>query len=121
MLEKPQALTERNNRPYGHGPLTLLAGPERIESGWWDSRLVQRTTSLPATKATCCCGSIATPARGWRSPGLVPAGTLRLTHAPGTGTSGQAAHRIAAHLSSRSSSISRGRVFFEQPIERTKP
>ncbi len=42
MLEKPQALTERNNRPYGHGPLTLLAGPERIESGWWDSRLVQR-------------------------------------------------------------------------------
>ncbi len=42
MLEKPQALTERNNRPYGHGPLTLLAGPERIESGWWDSHLVQR-------------------------------------------------------------------------------
>nr|HPU52061.1 DNA polymerase Y family protein [Burkholderiaceae bacterium] len=42
MLEKPQALTERNNRPYSHGPLTLLAGPERIESGWWDSHLVQR-------------------------------------------------------------------------------
>ncbi len=42
MLEAPQALVERNNRPYWHGPLTLLAGPERIETGWWDSHLVQR-------------------------------------------------------------------------------
>ena len=35
-------ITERNNRPYWQGPLTLLAGPERIESGWWDGRPVQR-------------------------------------------------------------------------------
>ncbi|TXH53439.1 MAG: DNA polymerase Y family protein [Burkholderiaceae bacterium] len=42
LLPSPIALQERNNRPYWHGPLTLLAGPERIESGWWDSRLIQR-------------------------------------------------------------------------------
>ena len=42
MLDKPQALTERNDRPWWHGPLALLAGPERIETGWWDNHLVQR-------------------------------------------------------------------------------
>ena len=42
LLSPPLALTERNNRPFWHGPLTLLAGPERIESGWWDNALVQR-------------------------------------------------------------------------------
>jgi len=42
LLPRPVALTERSNRPYWHGPLTLLAGPERIESGWWDGALVQR-------------------------------------------------------------------------------
>ena len=42
LLGRPIPLGERNNRPYWHGPLTLLAGPERIESGWWDDALVQR-------------------------------------------------------------------------------
>ncbi len=42
LLRSPVALGERNNRPYWNGPLTLLAGPERIESGWWDGALVQR-------------------------------------------------------------------------------
>jgi protein ImuB len=42
LLGRPIALSERNNRPYWHGPLTLLAGPERIESGWWDDALIQR-------------------------------------------------------------------------------
>jgi protein ImuB len=36
LLEAPEALPEIDGRPYRHGPLTLLAGPERIESGWWD-------------------------------------------------------------------------------------
>lgn len=48
LLEKPTAVTERNNRPYWHGPLTLLAGPERIESGWWDGNLVQRDYFIAA-------------------------------------------------------------------------
>jgi protein ImuB len=36
LLEKPESLVELGGRPQRCGPLTLLAGPERIESGWWD-------------------------------------------------------------------------------------
>ncbi len=42
LLGQPVALSERNNRPWWHSPLRLLAGPERIEAGWWDGALVQR-------------------------------------------------------------------------------
>ncbi|HEY0878915.1 MAG TPA: DNA polymerase Y family protein [Zeimonas sp.] len=42
LLERPIALVERNNRPWWHSPLRLLAGPERIEGGWWDDSLTQR-------------------------------------------------------------------------------
>jgi protein ImuB len=42
LLNEPLALPERQHRPWWHGPLTLLAGPERIETGWWDARLIQR-------------------------------------------------------------------------------
>ncbi len=36
LIERPQALEEMGSVPCHHGPLKLLAGPERIESGWWD-------------------------------------------------------------------------------------
>jgi protein ImuB len=37
LLAQPQPLPERRSRPWlDGGPLQLLAGPERIESGWWD-------------------------------------------------------------------------------------
>jgi protein ImuB len=42
LLKQPIPLSERNNRPYWHGALQLVAGPERIESGWWDNALIQR-------------------------------------------------------------------------------
>lgn len=42
LLESPIALSERNNRPFWESPLSLLAGPERIESGWWDEALIMR-------------------------------------------------------------------------------
>lgn len=42
LLASPQALDERQGRPCRDGPLSLLAGPERIESGWWDGKPVQR-------------------------------------------------------------------------------
>ena len=42
LLESPLPLAERDRRPWWHGPLTLLAGPERIETGWWDGQPVQR-------------------------------------------------------------------------------
>lgn len=36
LLVQPEALAEVDGRPYRHGHLKLLAGPERIEAGWWD-------------------------------------------------------------------------------------
>ena len=38
LLPQPQALHERHQRPLLDGrPLQLLAGPERMETGWWDA------------------------------------------------------------------------------------
>jgi protein ImuB len=43
LLHTPRPLPERNGLPLHAGrPLALLAGPERIESGWWDGGLVTR-------------------------------------------------------------------------------
>jgi protein ImuB len=42
LLAKPQPLEERNQRPFWQGTLQLLAGPERIEGGWWDNHFIQR-------------------------------------------------------------------------------
>jgi protein ImuB len=42
LLHAPQELGSQRGRPRHGGPLQLLAGPERIESGWWDGADVQR-------------------------------------------------------------------------------
>jgi len=42
LLAAPQPLIEREDRPCLHGPLALVAGPERIESGWWDGTDIAR-------------------------------------------------------------------------------
>lgn len=36
LVEPPEALRERHGHPQRGGALVLAAGPERIESGWWD-------------------------------------------------------------------------------------
>ena len=36
LLAQPESLAEVAGQPHRRGPLRLLAGPERIESGWWD-------------------------------------------------------------------------------------
>ncbi|MCX7175468.1 MAG: DNA polymerase Y family protein [Proteobacteria bacterium] len=36
LVDPPEALREVRGRPQRGGALSLLAGPERIESGWWD-------------------------------------------------------------------------------------
>jgi protein ImuB len=36
LVDPPEALREVHGRPQRAGVLSLLAGPERIESGWWD-------------------------------------------------------------------------------------
>lgn len=42
LLPQPIALGERGQRPFHGSALALLAGPERIEAGWWDQHGVQR-------------------------------------------------------------------------------
>ena len=42
LLAEPLALTVRNDRPIYYGPLQLVRGPERIESGWWDHLRIAR-------------------------------------------------------------------------------
>jgi protein ImuB len=42
LLHTPRALEVHAGRPRHDGPLQLLAGPERIESGWWDGGDIQR-------------------------------------------------------------------------------
>ena len=42
LLPQPRPLSEIAAAPCYDGRLTLLAGPERIESGWWDGRDVLR-------------------------------------------------------------------------------
>ncbi len=49
LLDKPEALPEVDGRPHRHGPLRLLAGPERIESGWWDGGETSGQTSAEFT------------------------------------------------------------------------
>ena len=42
LLAQPLALLTRQHRPFYQSALTLLAGPDRIESGWWDDALALR-------------------------------------------------------------------------------
>jgi protein ImuB len=42
LLASPQPLREIGAVPHYQGMLALLAGPERIESGWWDGADVAR-------------------------------------------------------------------------------
>ena len=42
LLPQPLALLTRQHKPFYQSPLTLLAGPDRIESGWWDDALALR-------------------------------------------------------------------------------
>jgi len=36
LLASPLKLAVHQQRPHYQGPLTLLAGPQRLEAGWWD-------------------------------------------------------------------------------------
>ena len=50
LLDAPRPLTEKDAVPlHEDGPLTLLAGPERIESGWWDGADVKRDYFIART------------------------------------------------------------------------
>jgi protein ImuB len=42
ILRSPKSLVEMEGYPQYNGALTLLAGPERIDTGWWDNKPVAR-------------------------------------------------------------------------------
>jgi protein ImuB len=42
LLQAPRELDSQRGRPRHGGALELLAGPERIESGWWDGADARR-------------------------------------------------------------------------------
>jgi protein ImuB len=42
LVDPPEALRELHGRPQRGGALTLAAGPERIEAGWWDGSDARR-------------------------------------------------------------------------------
>jgi protein ImuB len=42
LLMQPKSLVSLDGAPQYRGALTLLAGPERIETGWWDGKPVAR-------------------------------------------------------------------------------
>ena len=42
MLPQPLPLATRQGHPEYHGPLKLLDGPERLETGWWDGNGIAR-------------------------------------------------------------------------------
>ena len=50
LLERSRPLDEMDSKPQYHdGPLALIAGPERIESGWWDGDDVKRDYFIAQT------------------------------------------------------------------------
>jgi protein ImuB len=51
LLTSPRPLEEKNAGPCYEGRLALLAGPERIETGWWDDRPVERDYFVAANPA----------------------------------------------------------------------
>ncbi len=51
LLDRPKRIAEIGAVPHHKGPLELLAGPERIESGWWDGDDVARDYFVARTQS----------------------------------------------------------------------
>jgi protein ImuB len=42
LLAAPRALSSRDGTPLCRGPLRFVAGPQRLEAGWWDGQVTCR-------------------------------------------------------------------------------
>jgi protein ImuB len=51
LLPQPAPLVVVEAQPHYHGALTLRAGPERLETGWWDGQRVNRDYYVACNKA----------------------------------------------------------------------
>ena len=50
LLAEPKLLSTTSGTPQLRGPLKLIEGPERIETGWWDTHHVRRDYFLAMTQ-----------------------------------------------------------------------
>ncbi|MDA0237620.1 MAG: DNA polymerase Y family protein [Proteobacteria bacterium] len=50
LLRTPKALTSTSDIPHLRGPLTIIDGPERIETGWWDDQDIKRDYFIALTQ-----------------------------------------------------------------------
>jgi len=41
-FDRPIPIQVRSDHPYWQGPLSIVAGPERIETGWWEGQWFAR-------------------------------------------------------------------------------
>jgi len=69
LLSAPQALLLRGTRPWYGGPLQVLSGPERIESGWWSGQGIARDYYIACAPTGARLWiyreRVATPQAGW--------------------------------------------------------
>jgi protein ImuB len=70
LLAQPRELKEIDSAPHYGGRLTLVAGPERIETGWWDEQEARRDYFIARTTDDSLVWVYREPARGWYLHGL---------------------------------------------------
>ena len=65
MLPEPQLLNVQDGYPLHHGKLELLAGPERLETGWWDDDGIARDYYTAAQSAWHEPVGVSQPSAAW--------------------------------------------------------
>jgi protein ImuB len=70
LVEPPRRLKEADGMPRDGGRLELLAGPERIESGWWDGEGVARDYFIARAPSSALLWIFRERGGGWYLHGL---------------------------------------------------
>jgi len=70
LLDPPRRLNEASGVPHDGGALELLAGPERVESGWWDGGDVARDYFIASAPGSALLWVFREPGGGWYLHGL---------------------------------------------------
>jgi len=70
LIEPPRRLKDAGGVPHDDGRLELLAGPERIESGWWDGGEVARDYFIARAPSSALLWIFRERGGGWYLHGL---------------------------------------------------
>jgi protein ImuB len=70
LIDPPRRLKEAGGMPHDGGRLELLAGPERIESGWWDGGEVARDYFIARAPSSALLWIFRERGGGWYLHGL---------------------------------------------------